>query len=264
MPSPFPGMDPWLEAPARWGTFHHDMISEIKNRLTQDLRPKYYARVEERVYISDPADPGRRVIIPDVRILARDQYPESAAFETQATAVAEPIVLTTLIDDEIREAYIEVRDAADRRVVTVVEVVSPTSKVRGSRGRNSYQQKRSEVMNSDTHFVEIDLLRAGEPIAAREPLPPGDYFVHVSPADQRPEGLIWSIKLRQELPTIGIPLLPEDDDASLDLQAVFSTIYDQSAYDLDVDYTADPPPPPLAKADADWAAERLREAGLRA
>ena len=65
MPSPFPGMDPYLEEPGLWPDVHHNLITFAARFLTQQLRPKYYARVEERVYISDENDPGRRVIVPD-------------------------------------------------------------------------------------------------------------------------------------------------------------------------------------------------------
>jgi hypothetical protein len=75
-------------------------------------------------------------------------------------AVAEPIVMTTLIDDEVHEARLEVVDRLDRSVVTVIEILSPTNKIPGSRGRRSYQ-KRREVMQSPSHLVEIDLLNIG-------------------------------------------------------------------------------------------------------
>ncbi len=71
MPSPFPGMDPYLEAPELWPNVHHGLISEIQATLHQRLRPRYRSLVEERVYISDEMDPGRKVIVPDVAIQVR-------------------------------------------------------------------------------------------------------------------------------------------------------------------------------------------------
>jgi len=266
MPSPFPGMDPWLEDPHGWPNVHLDLISEIKAVLTRQLRPKYYARAEQRVYVSDQDDPGRRVIAPDVRVIARSgrRSPslQGAGGQTAVATEIEPLVLTTLIEDEMHEPYIEVIDRAQRRVVTVVEVVSPTNKVPGARGQDSYRRKRSEVMRSATHFVEIDLLRDGEPLVAAEALPRGDYFVHVSRIEERPSGTVWPIRLSQRLPSVPIPLLPEDPDAPLDLQAVLDAAYDRNGYELDVDYRDDPDSP-LPGQWSEWADRLLREKGLR-
>ena len=130
--------------------------------------------------------------------------------------------------------------------------LSPTNKVAGSRGRASYEAKRQEAMRSSTHLVEVDLLRDGMPLHAREILPPADYYIHVSRRGQRPKGLVWPILLPQRLPEIGIPLLGDDPDVSLDLQAVLNTAYDRAAYDLVVDYQRAPVPPLPARYEA-WA-----------
>ena len=263
MPSPFPGMDPYLEAPGLWPDVHHELLSVARELLNRGLRPKYHVRVEERVYISDENDPGRKVIVPDLRVVEtrepRDSYD---IYRGGQAAVAEPVVLTTLIEDEIHEARLEVIDTSQHLVITVVEVLSPTNKVAGSRGRASYEQKRREVMTSPTHFVEIDLLRDGDPIHVRELLPRGDYFVHVSRKDARPKGYVWPILLPQRLPVVTIPLKPEDPDAKLDLQAVLDTAYDRAAYDLQVDYRMAAVPPLRGEADQ-WAAALLRSKGLR-
>jgi hypothetical protein len=266
MPSPFPGMDPYLEDPAGWPNLHLNLVAEINATLNRDLRPKYFARAEERVYVSDLDDPGRRVIAPDVLLLqthargGKDIGPfESAG----ASVVADPIVATTWFEEEIREPRVEIVDAARRRVVTVIEVVSPANKVPGSRGRESYRKKRSEVMASRTHWVEIDLLREGQSLPVQELLPPADYLVHVSPVERRPSGLVWPILLPQRLPVIDIPLGDGDPAYRLDLQHILDTMYDRSSYDLSVDYTQDPRPP-LPEHYAEWARQVLREKGLRA
>lgn len=249
-------MDPYLEDPGRWPDVHHGLISEMQARLNQALRPKYYARVEQRVYISDENDPGLQVIIPDLRIARTKQGGPHAGRGVAAAgiaAVAEPVELTTLIEDEIRESRLEVIDREHRLVVTVIEILSPTNKVPGSRGRESYLQKRAEVMKSPSHFVEIDLLREGLPMTARELLPPADYYVHVSRSDRRPKGRVWPILLPQRLPVIPIPLRSEDGETPLDLQAVLST-----AYDLDVDYRHEPVPP-LPDDYREWLDRLLRD-----
>jgi len=180
----------------------------------------------------------------------------------EPTAVAEPLVLTTLIEDEIHEARLEVIDTHQQAVVTVIELLSPTNKIVGSRGRASYEQKRREVMTSSSHFVEIDLLRDGDHLHTRELLPAAEYFVHVSRRGRRPKGFVWPIRLPQRLPAIGVHLKDGDDDAPLDLQAVLATAYDRAAYDLQIDSGSEPTPPLTAEF-ADWAHELLVSKGLR-
>src|SRR5256885_754590 len=113
MPSPFPGMDPYLEEPGLWPDVHHRLISEIQSVLNDRLRPKYFARVEERIYVSDENDPGRTVIIPDVRVMEarhspRRQPPADVASTTALLDEPQAIEVTTMIDEEIREARLEV------------------------------------------------------------------------------------------------------------------------------------------------------------
>jgi hypothetical protein len=257
-------MDPYLEDPATWPNVHVNLITEIQAQLNRQVRPRYYARAEERVYISDQDDPGRRVIVPDVRVRARYDEPQEpwAPSGHAALAAAEAVEVTTLIEDEIREAYVEVVDADLKQVVVVIEVLSPTNKTRGARGQRSYRRKRAEVLSSTSHWIEIDLLRTGERLVAGEVLPYGDYFVHVSRVERRPSGLVWPIRLPQRLPVIPIPLRAPDPDARLDLQETLNNVYDRSSYDLSVDYREDPVPP-LPTVYLTWAGQLLREKGLR-
>ncbi len=263
MQSPFPGMDPYLEAPSLWPDVHHGLISEIQAVLNRRLRPQYHVRVEERVYISNENDPGRKAIIPDLKIIQTgfSEGPISSRLG-ETTAVAEPLIMTTLIEDEIHEARLEVIDTHQHTVVTVIELLSPTNKIAGSRGRASYEQKRQEVMTSSSHFVEIDLLRDGDHLHTRELLPTADYFVHVSRKDRRPKGYVWPIQLRQRLPVIAIPLKEGDPDAELDLQVVLATAYDRAAYDLEIDYRLEPKPC-LGAGYAEWSNALLISKGLR-
>lgn len=266
MPSPFPGMDPYLEDPRTWPDLHHELISEIRAQLTGQLRPKYVARIEERVYISDDRDPGRKVIVPDIHVAPRNESqsiePAVGAPEDSSVAVVEPIVRTTLIDDEIHEAYVTLFDVAQREIVAVIEVLSPTNKFPNSEGRKSYLQKRYEVMRSTTHFVEIDLLREGDRIPVEPGLPDCEYLMHVSRNGDRPQAKLWAVRLNQRLPELRIPLRPEDDDARLDLQAILNSVYDRAGYDLIAGYSRDPVPP-LPPEWSEWARKLLTEKGLR-
>ncbi len=262
MPSPFPGMDPYLEDPGLWPDVHNSLIVVAREFLIRQLRPKYAVRIEERVYISGEDDPGRDTIIPDIRIaLAARQKGARLRSDRGGPSVAEPEVLTTLLDNEIHEPYLQITDRISRQVVTAIEVLSPTNKILGAEGRRSYQQKKAEVLDSPTHWMEIDLLRAGAPVVPRLARP-YDYVVHVSRADQRPKGYVWRIFLDQPLPVVGVPLKEEDADAPLDLQEVLNSVYDRAGYDLDIDYRR-PPVVRLPREQARWANQVLRSKGLR-
>ncbi len=248
MPSPFPGMDPYLEHPARWPDVHHSLISTVRRLLAERLRPRYFVTIEERVYISNEDDTGRGVIVPDLRVT---RAPGGGRLPASASAAVEPIELD-LIDDVIHEARLEVLDREYRHVTAVIEIVSPTNKVWGSAGRDSYVHKRAEVSASPAHFVEVDLLRAGTPLYAKEMLPPHEYLVHVSRAGgPRRRHQFWPIELRQRLPVIAVPLRPGDPTVDVDLQLALEMAYAEGGYDLHVDYGADPTPP-LAGDLASW------------
>lgn len=264
MPSPFPGMDPYLEDPGLWPGFHHRFISIASDLIAERVRPKYYVDIEERVYISDQNDEGRAPRIPDVVVAARPGW-EGKPYWPNAEAgveIAEPVVATTLPENETREAHLVVTDRESQAVVTVIEVLSPSNKAPGSNGQTSFEQKRQEVMFSLSHWVEIDLLRGGSGVWTREGLPPHEYLVHVSRVEKRPKGLLWPIHLSQRLPVIPIPLRPEDPDAALDLQAVLTTAYDRAGYDLRLNYSRDPVPP-LTGEWPGWSDRLLKARGLR-
>ena len=262
MPSPFPGMDPYLETPDLWPDVHHELISQIRRALNPALRPRYVVRVELRVYVSDDDDPGGEVLIPDARIEKSKGKRAMKAKSTIAPAMAEPLVVPLLIDDEIEEARLENRHRQSSSLVTVIEVLSPANKIRGARGRASFMHKREETLASAVHRVEIDLLRAGAPSLTRPPLVLSDYRILVSRATDRTKARYWPVSVRQPLPSIAIPLRDPDPDAILDLGPVLNATYDNGAYDLSIDYRKKPEPP-LGREDAAWADRLLREHGLR-
>ena len=262
MPSPFPGMDPYLETPDLWPDVHHGLISQIQATLNPAVRPNYVARVELRVYISDDDDPGREALIPDVRVEKPKVRSARKSNGELSLAIAEPLIVPMLIDDEIEEARLEIRHLATGSLVTIIEVLSPTNKIRGARGRTSFMEKRQETLASDVHWVEIDLLRAGTPSVTRPPLRPSDYRILVSRAGHRAHARYWPVNVRQSLPVIGIPLRPPDPDVPLDLGAVLRAAYDHGAYDLSIEY-GQAPEPSLNSKDAAWADRMLRKQNLR-
>jgi Protein of unknown function (DUF4058) len=264
MPSPFPGMDPYLERPTLWPDVHHELISEIRASLTRQLRPRYFTQVQERVYISTEDDPGRIIMIPVIQVFSPNQgrQPRIPA-GGDGVELAEPIVVETLLEETIREPYLEILNVENHKDVTVIEVLSPDNKVSRSQGLESFRLKRETIIKSRSHWVEIDLLRGGISLAVRKRIRAHEYFVHISPVSLRAkrQGLVWPIRLSQRLPIIRIPLGGKED-AQLELQAVVDTIYDRVGYDQVINYAKEPVPP-LNKEWKAWADQLLRAKGLR-
>lgn len=262
MPSPFPGMDPYLEDPWLWPDVHAGLIVACQELLNRQLRPKYVARVEARVYIEGEDDPARKEFyIPDLRV-AKQKGTKKEARVKVAAGITAPIVVTDEPGLEVRETFLEVLALDTRTVVTVIEILSPSNKLSGAEGRVSYLAKRGEVLESNTHWVEIDLLRAGESLPLRRHLQPHDYLAYVSPVGMRPKGHAWPIRLDEPLPTIGVPLRKPDPEAALNLQEALASVYERAALDLSVDYTA-APTPPLKPDLAKWADKLLKKKHLR-
>lgn len=266
MPSPFPGMDPYLEDPGLWPDVHHEMISTSRVILGNQLRPKYVVRVEERIYLIGDDERPISMKVSDTQISARPGWEGGGrSFEQRGGVdVIEPILATRIpfVADEVREARLEIIHRESKEVVAVIEFLSPANKSNRSPGAWSFERKRMEVDNSDAHWVEIDLLRAGVRVEMKEKLSPHEYLVYVSKAEERPVGKIWPIRLSQRLPVIAIPLRGDDPDTPLDLQEVLATIYERAGYDLTVDYTKEPNPP-LGEEWAEWSNSLLKAKGLR-
>jgi len=258
MPSPFPGMDPYLEG-ALWTTVHFSLSAEIVRQLAPKLRPRYLVLPAERFVMETPES---------VAVTTTHMYPDVGVAKTRSIArtaqgaivAAAPLELATIIPTPVPHVTIEIRDTANRQLVTAIEVLSPTNK-RGD-GREEYLAKRGRILLSTAHLLEIDLLRQGQRVPMQHPLPSAAYFIFLSRAERRPLTEIWPISLTAPLPVVPVPLLPGDAEEALDLQQAFTTIYDLLGYDLALDYTQ-PPAIPLPPEDAAWAETLLRTAGLR-
>lgn len=261
MPSSFPGMDPFLEDQA-WRDFHHAMIEVIRELLTRRVVPRYVVRVEERVYLEHQPEEQPGFIEPDVLVVEppAPSLPSRSGPATATVTAIAPVILTVPMPERQREAFLTVRLRETMDVVTVIEVLSPTNKRAGSDGRKEYLKKREEVLLSSAHLVELDLLRGGARLPTNEPLPPGDYYAFVCRRRRRPRVEVYAWPLRHPLPSIPVPLTGEDPDVALDLQEVFTTVYDRAAYQYSIDYAA-VVEPPLPEADAAWVQEVLKNAG---
>ena len=160
MPSPFPGFDPYLENPNYWRGFHNNFLAYINESLNAQLPPGFAANTEERIYLVQP----ERLLYPDVALFSR---PPASPWEAPrsggaATLVADTPISLTLMDETIYEPYIEVLAlGAEEKIVTVIELLSPTNKTIDGHGRDSYVRKQEQILQSDVHLLEIDLLRDG-------------------------------------------------------------------------------------------------------
>jgi hypothetical protein len=225
----------------------------------QLLSRGYYIDANERIWVAESA----RDILPDGAIV---QWRSATA--PQAVAVQEcdtPIRVRTA-NSEYRQPYLEIFDAERRKLVTGIEIISPTNKL-ASRGRKFYRKKQRELMAAGVNLVEVDLLRKGRPILAVPPaladeIKPWDYLVSVWRAEDDDGFELYPISLRSRLPRVAIPLKSGDDDAVLDLQAAIVKAYDAAPYAVRINYRQ-PPRVRLTPDDEAWAARVLSASGIR-
>jgi len=248
MPSPFPGMDPYLEAPSGWQEFHHLFVAGIQEALVPKVRPRYAVHIERYVYVVDVMGEESR-LRPDVTVAETGREGIIAEPQTAATATAVLVPLPEL--EEVRHYFLEIRELETQKVVTVIEMLSPFNK-RTGKGRDEYLARRAEILLSDVHLVELDLLREGERLPMGKPLPPGQYYAIISRSYKRPIAEVYAWTIRQPLPTIPIPLKRGEPDVMLDLQSVLNSVYDRAGYDYRLPYDREPDPP-LSPEDWEWA-----------
>ncbi|MEZ6061727.1 MAG: DUF4058 family protein [Planctomycetaceae bacterium] len=253
MPSPFPGMDPFIESQGFWPDFHATFINYVRERLADQLPDSYDARLDERVNFVRVQDDSIQRIRPDVSISQSDARDTGAA-TSGGVATLEPVTLQETIEEEVREAYIEIINREDRSLVTILEVLSPTNKNEPARGH--YLTKRLAILQQPVHLVELDLLRGGRRHNFARPLPPGDYYAYVSRVEKRMGCDVYAWPLERCLPTIPVPLAKPDPDVLLDLQAVFSLTYDRGRYQRAIDY-GQPLTPTLDEQSRQWAESLL-------
>ena len=258
MPCPFPGMDPYLEQEPFWSDFSVKFISSLANAMLPGLLPRYDVLVEEYIYVAHEEIRMHRVK-PDITITTGEGWRSAAESSVGLLDVATEEL--DYPDFEPRtQRHLRVIHRQTRRVVTVIEFLSPTNKKPGDDGQDAYLEKRSEYIASECNLVEIDLLRGGERLPMSGRLPQGDYYVYVGRWGRKPRCNVIGWPWRAILPSVPIPLLPEDGDLTVQVQGVFQTAFDQSLYDRRLPY-GEPLLPPLPADDANWARTRLLECG---
>ena len=256
MPSPFPGIDPYLENQGRWPDFHSSFLTYARDLLNNRLPDSYVAQVDERVRLEKPADaddPGAP-LRPDVSITRQGLAGGRVSAPTGAITL-EPVTIPSIPWEEVRETRLKILRVPDRELVTVLELLSPGNKTR--KGMVDFEAKQLAFLGDRVHQVTIDLLVAGQRIALRRPLPPGDCFAFVTRSERRRECEVYAWSIRRPLPTIPIPLLAPDADLPLDLADLFATTYERGRYARLIDYKA-PLTLPLAPEDRAWAEELAR------
>ncbi|MGH7135299.1 MAG: DUF4058 family protein [Pirellulales bacterium] len=252
MPSPFPGMDPYLEQSGAWGDFHSTFINYLRNAINDRLPGSYDARIQERITLIESFDNPRQSFEPDV-IVGRERAAGSGAGrEGAGPALLEPVTVPLIIPEKTRESYIEIYDYSDQALITVIEVLSPTNKL--SKGRDEYLFKRDAILTQEVHLVELDFLAGGQRLPTAEPLPQDDYYAFVARHERRPLCEVYHWSVRQPLPAIPIPLKSPDPDVIVELQPVFAETFARGRYERRLNYAA-PPRARLSWSDRQWAAQ---------
>ncbi|MEX2188645.1 MAG: DUF4058 family protein [Pirellulales bacterium] len=271
MPSPFPGMDPFLEHRQRWPLFHGWFMRELARfSLDRAKEAGLWIDVERSIYHRGPRGEYLLVGEPDAVVgpdfsSASDAARSASGRGGAALATPQAVHEIVLEEDEaerIKQDYLVVRELGrDTRVLAVVELLSYANKSGGYVPR--YREKRDRFIDSAVHFMEIDLLRFGEnPSRDLFPeLPASPYFVFVARKTgigRNEEG--YPIALVDPLPAIGLPVGPGRADLPLDLTAAFRAAYELAIRPGSIDYREESvPPPEISPADIKWVARLVRQ-----
>lgn len=256
MPSPFLGMDPFIES-QKWTDFHHEFISSIRADLIPKVRPRYVVDVEQYVFLSRGAEGEEKPLAPDVAVVdSETQWPGASAELSTATMI-QPVTCTLPSIRRKRQGYLLIRDREYREVVTAIELLSPWNKSAGD-GIKEYLTKRSNFLSSNVNLLEIDLLRGGIRLPTVEALPKGDYYAFLSRTAQRPQVSVYAWPMAHRLPSVPVPLRGDDSEVVLDLQSAFDDAYSRAGYDYSLNYRQ-AISPPVRGNEAAWVGEMLKQ-----
>lgn len=262
MPSPFPGMDPYIEDSKIWPDFHNNLASEIQGRLNGVIQPRYVARLTSYVTYETIEITTARGVRPDISVW---HIPERKGAVAEATAVITPAPVESIVAVDIptRYASVEIYKVDKMQLVTAIEILSPVNKRPGHEAYTEYHRKRRDLLRSPVHLIELDLLRGGERMPLEKPVGASSYVIMVSHAEHRPRVKVWPLQLWDRLPVLPVPLLEPDPDVALDLGAAVAAVYERGGYASIIDYRQSPPLPHLADDEARWLDDLLRQRGLR-
>ena len=257
---PFPGMNPYLEARHLWPEVHTKLISEMHYFLRETLPPPYTVTMEERVIVEESIgdDSRQRYAIPDINI-AGEITPVADVGAPASDAGSVTVLLPETYP--VRQRFIEIRTPGRRPSVAILEVLSHSNK-RAGQGRRDYLEKRQRILESATHLVEIDLLRANNPMPVAGYDGADPYRIMVSRSPVRPQAALYPFGMQSAIPTFTVPLLNQEDEPAIVLGEIFHDLYLRGHYERYGNYNDDPEGP-LSAGDREWIDRRLRENGLR-
>ncbi|MEM7793281.1 MAG: DUF4058 family protein [Cyanobacteria bacterium P01_C01_bin.118] len=267
MPDIFPGMNPYLEHPDLWPVIHPKFVTALANLLQEKVAERYDIVIRKRVY---------RVSGEDSLVVEQSSHEPSFIKGGQGSKInnsqgltplsQQPIPTYIAVPQTIQEEYVEIVDQQLGTTVTIIEVLTPQKK-RPGRGRDNYEHRCEAIFGSNTHFVEIDLLRGWEPISAYGPSDT-DYQVLVSRSDQRPKAELYTWQVNAPIPLLTIPLRrPQDgegtqDKCTIDLKQALNSVCAGGIHSFAINYERDPIPP-LPESTNRWLENLLRESELR-
>ncbi len=260
MPSPFPGMDPYLEGQL-WPDVHNALAYKIRQQLVPQLQPRYTARLETYVVQDSEPEAEIGILYPDVEVLLTRpadpaQLDRSANMPAERAGAPTPISIPVIAPVDVRIPTVEIRDASNHQLVTCIEILSPVNK--RSSGLSAYRQRRQRLYAAGVHLLELDLLRRGTRAVSHPRLPASAYLALLT-RSRTSRASAWPIGLRDALPILPVPLREPDPDVALDLATALHASYDEARYDLSIDYQQDPPPPALSADDAAWLRSLLTQ-----
>jgi hypothetical protein len=264
MKSPFPGMDPFIEACGLWGDFHSHFIEKISERLAEAVPERYVVRAGERYYVALVESEGKKTypFLPDVSMTSprtrRKTEKKGGTAVAEPAGAAGPVTMRAFVQEEHREAFIEIYETdPEQRLVTAIEVLSPSNKHTGTEGWDLYQRKRQSLLLSDVNLVEIDLLRGGQRMPMLDPWPDSPYTLLVARAKKFQLCRVWPAHFQRPLPPLSVPLAKPDADVPVELQPMIDAIYLRFRYERSVDYSK-PLIPSLDSKDTAWLEKQLQ------
>jgi hypothetical protein len=251
-------MDPFIEACGLWEDFHPKLIGEIERTLAVLVPERYFVRIGVRSYIvlSDTEGKDFKPFHPDVGVTTKPSAPEAKPSSLAVAEEPEAVTMEAFVATEYRETFLDISTHdPEKRLVTGIEVLSPSNKRRGSEGWERYLRKRQGFLLGAANLVELDLLRGGQRMPMITPWPTSPYTLLVSRQEHAPRCKVWPTYFHRPLPTIRVPLSPPDADVRLDLQTLIAAIYARSRYDNQLDYSC-PLQPALTEEESAWLAQQ--------
>lgn len=263
MPSPFPGMDPWLEAAGLFATVHNKLIDRIADAINLVLPRQYIATTDRLVWV-DPEQTRK----PDVAAFGPDERSDTGICGQAFADAGMVAVLSDRVLEPWEQPYLEIISDDGDRLVTALEVLSPANKTAGDAGRTAYQQKHEEFRLGNVNVVEIDLLRGGTHTTAaplgqlRRVLSGFDYHLCTTVGGPL-RHFIKPFRVSDPLPPLVMPLDPGVTPVRIELQPLFDNLYDAGRFAELAKYSTRHPDPPLTPEQQTWADTILRERGVR-